>query len=305
MGEAGPRATGGGAPGARWQRAVQRAGHEAHEAGVGEGGGGGLAAVVLSEVRAKRAAKGRIGTCMRQSDRHQNVWDQVGEVVGEFKEGDSGSSVDKASSPERSRQAPATRGGRAEGPAGEAQARKLAVVSGNRDTADQMYSLAYTNGNRFFGSLLHREPNGYGEKSYRNGDWYNGDWRAGTKHGCGVFFHKRTCTTYDGEWRNNRRQGLGLLRRMFLGNSLEYLGRFERNQRHGEGELRWSDGRVLKGVWQRGELVKVTADSRPADECRGFVGANSLALEFKTIGQADLCDLLEEDLHDDSSDVPA
>ncbi len=304
-----PRAAGAGleprtaGAGARWHRAA----HEAREEKVAEGGGGGgsssFATAIMAEVHAQRAAKGRIGTYMRQSGRQENVWDKVGEVVGEYKESDSGSSFE-ASSSDRLRPA-GSPGAHVSGLAGEPQARKLAVVSGNRDTADQMYSLAYTNGNKFFGSLLHREPNGYGEKTYANGDWYNGDWRAGKKHGCGVFFHKRTCTTYDGEWRNNRRQGLGLLRRTFLGNSLEYLGHFERNQRHGEGELRWSDGRVLKGVWQRGELVKVTADSRPADHCRGFVGANSLALEFKPVGQADLRDLLQDDLeHDDTRDVP-
>jgi hypothetical protein len=41
-----------------------------------------------------------------------------------------------------------------------------------------------------------------------------------------------------------------------------YEGEYENGVKHGKGEYRWSNGRVYKGEWSNGEIVKPKSEKK-------------------------------------------
>mmetsp|Transcript_19014 Transcript_19014/g.31106 ORF Transcript_19014/g.31106 Transcript_19014/m.31106 type:complete len:197 (+) Transcript_19014:150-740(+) len=159
--------------------------------------------------------------------------------------------------------------------------RRLQVLLNNRDVHLSMYTTCYRSGGKYVGTCKGGVPHGFGKRYFVSGDWYEGDWKLGKAHGCGVYFEAATHTTYDGEWRLGMRDGEGSSCRTFLGNSVEYYGRWEKDKQHGEGTVTWTNGsdRVMKGEWKHGELIKVHEDRSGFNFGSGFV-ESSRKLDF-------------------------
>ena len=89
-----------------------------------------------------------------------------------------------------------------------------------------------------------KNPNGYGEYNYPNGEKYAGEWKEGKYHGQGVLsFSGRI--KYEGEWVNGKRHGQG--RTMDETEKLGYNGEWRDDKYHGQGIRFWErDGHELE-----------------------------------------------------------
>ena len=99
---------------------------------------------------------------------------------------------------------------------------------------------------------------GYGEYTCCTGDVYKGQFVNGKKHGKGKMFY-RDGASFEGQWRGDVRQaGAGALA---WPNGDTYIGLFNRGGLyHGEGVYTIRSGKMKKGEFKMGKLVKWLED---------------------------------------------
>ena len=101
------------------------------------------------------------------------------------------------------------------------------------------------------GSWWQNNKHGQGTMTYANGDVYVGAWQKDVEHGQGTYTYAAPFAQYVGEWRNGQRNGRGVVT---YADGTVYSGEWMHNLQHGAGELKFPDGRVQTGVWNRGRL---------------------------------------------------
>ncbi|GBG29830.1 Phosphatidylinositol 4-phosphate 5-kinase 1 [Hondaea fermentalgiana] len=143
-----------------------------------------------------------------------------------------------------------------------------------------MYTLQTKSMIVYHGTCIDRKPHGFGRKTFANGSYYEGDWKLGKRHGSGIFHDPQRNVVYEGEWRHGQRDGSGRCRRTALGNWVEYDGWWTKNRKNGEGTLRWSNGRSLRGNWQEGQLMKIEIDKGNRDHGNGCIDPQDMSLNF-------------------------
>ena len=91
---------------------------------------------------------------------------------------------------------------------------------------------------------------GDGTMIFQDGSVYSGEFKDGFLCGRGVLSH---CNgwNYDGQFLKNQRHGLGTLTEL----NETYCGQFRHDRKHGRGELKLSDGSLLRAVWFNGYIV--------------------------------------------------
>jgi hypothetical protein len=135
-------------------------------------------------------------------------------------------------------------------------------------------------GTIFTGDTTGDEPSGWGIISQPNGTRLEGDWKHGNPyHLTGIAFFPdgtvekgtwdyvnevgrgtitwRDGRVYTGPWKNvpqlaDMPEGIGT---MNWPDGRTYVGPFFNGQPHGQGKLTFADGRILEGLWQKGNFM--------------------------------------------------
>jgi len=85
---------------------------------------------------------------------------------------------------------------------------------------------------------------------YPSGDQYEGDFNArGERHGRGTYLFKEGQGRYEGDYRAGKRQGQGQFK---YSDGRVFTGAFSDNKRHGQGTLRYPNGDIYSGSWVQG-----------------------------------------------------
>jgi hypothetical protein len=94
-----------------------------------------------------------------------------------------------------------------------------------------------------------------GTEKLQDGGKYEGEHQNGDFNGQGTAIWA-SGEKYVGEWKDSKRheQGTNIYAGEFAGD--KYVGEFKDNERHGQGTYTFADGRVKKGTWENGKLVK-------------------------------------------------
>lgn len=102
--------------------------------------------------------------------------------------------------------------------------------------------------------------------NYPNGDSYKGSWINGHVHGKGQYLSPKNFK-YVGSWRNGLMDGWGEMEDFDDG--LKYKGQFKNNLKHGL--ISASNGdEILRGYFEKGELIKKLEDYKVSDEEKEF-----------------------------------
>ena len=134
---------------------------------------------------------------------------------------------------------------------------------------------------KYEGEFQGYQRHGKGKMVYKNGDVYDGYWKDGLLHGHGTYTKsggnetysgnyvngvlqgKVTCYSksgayeqiYEGEFRDGLFEGKGVEKTMYDDSLLaRYEGRWERDLKHGKGQMHYEDGSLFVGRWERGEI---------------------------------------------------
>lgn len=108
--------------------------------------------------------------------------------------------------------------------------------------------IAWTNGNRFEGTLLNGVKQGKGQFFWNNGQHYIGDWANDAPNGVGVIVFPNG-DRYEGQVKNGESHGQGSAR--FKGGD-SYAGAWVNGKRHGPGRYVWADGAYWEGEFRNG-----------------------------------------------------
>jgi len=88
---------------------------------------------------------------------------------------------------------------------------------------------------------------GYGKKTYDNGDIYEGEWLDDKRNGIGKM-HYTNNTTYDGMWKNDERNGEGTI---YYPNSKIFKGDWVSDKRNGKGLVVYPEKNIqFEGEWK-------------------------------------------------------
>ena len=101
------------------------------------------------------------------------------------------------------------------------------------ETALEVRTVTYGNGDHYQGEWQDNAPHGRGSYTWASGDRYEGEWQAGRMHGEGTYVWTDGAH-YTGSWRD------GL--------------------RHGAGSFSWADGDRMHGEWHEGTRLVARAD---------------------------------------------
>lgn len=106
---------------------------------------------------------------------------------------------------------------------------------------------------RYFGTMSHGKPEGYGVMIQDDGSDYAGFWKNGHRHGNGTM-NWLEGERYTGGWDGGKRSGDG---EYIWKDGRRFKGAWLDNKPHGYGELIEPDGTRLYGDWQRGKPMSV------------------------------------------------
>lgn len=134
--------------------------------------------------------------------------------------------------------------------------------------------LVFSNGDLYLGDFKSGRMSGSGEMWFENGDYYTGNWEGNLPEGRGIFAYK-SGFLYQGDWKSGLRHGKGIYvspagdsikGQWFNGFYWEIFRPFvfatpekslkDCNRQYcasGEGEYRYSDGTVYKGLFRDGQ----------------------------------------------------
>ena len=85
-----------------------------------------------------------------------------------------------------------------------------------------------------------------------DGHEYSGEFKKGKFNGQGTY----TFSNGDkiiGEFKDNNKNGYG---KEAFPNGSKYIGEYKDNKPHGQGTMTHSDGKIEKGIWENGKLIK-------------------------------------------------
>eukprot|EP01062_Namystynia_karyoxenos_P017587 TRINITY_DN16485_c0_g1_i1.p1 TRINITY_DN16485_c0_g1~~TRINITY_DN16485_c0_g1_i1.p1 ORF type:complete len:754 (+),score=165.78 TRINITY_DN16485_c0_g1_i1:78-2264(+) len=130
---------------------------------------------------------------------------------------------------------------------------KSAVLRGefaqSRLDAKSGCSIAYPNGDAYYGGCARGFPHGYGLYRYdRIRAEYEGQWHLGVKHGAGTYRFKDGAQ-FRGEYVEGEEQGEGEYR---TADGERYEGQYARGQRNGWGTVYFRNGHKYTGNWSKG-----------------------------------------------------
>ena len=94
--------------------------------------------------------------------------------------------------------------------------------------------------------------NGLGVYLYSGGCKYVGEYKDGFKYGEGKLICPKFIQ-YEGGYKNNLYHGNGTYT---WPDGDKYVGEFEDGVMHGQGSLIYANGKIKKGIWKNGKLVK-------------------------------------------------
>jgi hypothetical protein len=118
-------------------------------------------------------------------------------------------------------------------------------------SADQVYTLPYTNGDSYTGTWKNSKADGHGKMIYATQNAkYVGAWVQGEREGYGEFSTSDTGTSYKasykGAWVQDKKEGNG---KMHYANGDVYDGGWLKNSRSGKGRMRYKNDDVYDGDW--------------------------------------------------------
>jgi hypothetical protein len=93
---------------------------------------------------------------------------------------------------------------------------------------------------------------GKGILTYPNGATYEGQFAERLPQGEGLYKNKEETEVYEGSFNNGKKSGTGKQ----IEEKSTYEGGYLNGYKHGEGKITYSDGKVIKGVWKKGLLIK-------------------------------------------------
>jgi hypothetical protein len=144
---------------------------------------------------------------------------------------------------------------------------------------------------KYVGEWMNGKKHGQGTYTEKWGDTYVGQWKNGKEHGQGTYTDAGNDDIYVGQWKNGKKHGQGtytygdaktfkgVLRVSFTGGDIYegqwkdgkkhgqgtytpgeeyskkwpmYVGQWKNGKQHGQGTLKWSNGKIEKGVWYAG-----------------------------------------------------
>ena len=114
-----------------------------------------------------------------------------------------------------------------------------------------------TNSQTYLGNITDGRPDGYGYVEYGSGDRYYGYFKDGKKSGQGVYVWAYKSSEgayfYNGEWANDQANGYGIY---VWYDGLYHVGNFKNGFSDGYGTRYFTNGKVTKGYWEDGDLIK-------------------------------------------------
>jgi hypothetical protein len=118
-------------------------------------------------------------------------------------------------------------------------------------------------GGEYSGQFRDGDSEGFGKYHFAqgvSGESYVGEFKDNVRHGYGEYNHPDDGRRYIGQMRDNRFEGFGLFERVLKGSvdpfEFRYVGAFKNNQMHGQGIMKWRDGRRFTGEWIEGRMER-------------------------------------------------
>lgn len=109
----------------------------------------------------------------------------------------------------------------------------------------------YVSGIIHFGPVHDGLPHGLGRTVFPTGEEYEGDYVHGVRHGQG--FESTPRGKYEGDWHNNQKEGEG---QFVYADGKVYKGLFQKNEPHGTGSLTYNKSMwKIDGEFQNGQIV--------------------------------------------------
>lgn len=111
-------------------------------------------------------------------------------------------------------------------------------------------TLMHVCGDTYKGEWVEDRAQGWGHFTHQDGSSYEGQWHQDLQEGQGVE-HWVDGSVYEGTWAAGKKHGKGKFIWSQFGGAMKnvYVGEFQNNLIHGEGEYHWFDGRSYKGEW--------------------------------------------------------
>ncbi|AJF97806.1 Morn repeat protein [Pandoravirus inopinatum] len=129
---------------------------------------------------------------------------------------------------------------------------------------------------------------GYGVSTWSSGSRHEGEWLDDKRHGHGVYVWPTGCR-YEGEWLDDKRHGHGVSTWTAAGrhkhqqlrgcdspmdprtsvDAQQHNGIWHNNRAHGPGDLTYTDGSALRGVWCDSMLTEAKVARHCPESCTG------------------------------------
>jgi len=110
--------------------------------------------------------------------------------------------------------------------------------------------------------------------TYSNGDKYTGGWKGDKQNGEGKMTYADG-STYTGRWKNDLKDGLGTAKYMHEDGSVDtYTGEFWEGKRHGQGVFQYANGDIYEGKWLRNNLKEGVVTYKNNDKYVGNFKCN-------------------------------
>jgi len=111
-------------------------------------------------------------------------------------------------------------------------------------------SKVFSDGGKYFGTLVNHLREGHGIMIYANGDKYLGEWKNDQRNGIGSMVFADG-GTYEGGWKDDLMEGEGT---QTWADGRKYVGRQENDKCNGHGTFTWADGRKYVGELKDGKM---------------------------------------------------
>ena len=117
---------------------------------------------------------------------------------------------------------------------------------------DDLQTLNYTNGNRYFGVVKDEKPHGHGTLfRYANGEErFEGEFVMGVPQGYGTTTYSEK-EFHEGYYKNGKYEGFGTYE---FESGAKYEGKYRNGVQEGDGTYHYENGDVVKGTYVNGIL---------------------------------------------------
>ena len=103
--------------------------------------------------------------------------------------------------------------------------------------------LTYKDGSVYKGTVKKGRPNGEGTYTFDDGDVYIGRMKKGKFHGQGKYYSGGVTLIYEGAWKNDEKHGFGT---EYYDDGGKYIGNLKKGERHGKGTIYYPEGEHFK-----------------------------------------------------------